>query len=194
MINILKKHKLILASKSPRRSELLTRAGIPFTIRTQEVAEVYPDDLPTAEVAEYLAKLKANASRPTMGEDEIILGADSIVILDDTIYGKPKDIADAHRILSELSGRMHEVITGVCLLSSKKEVSFSAVSKVWMGKLSEEEINYYIETYKPFDKAGAYAIQEWIGLCKIEKIEGTYDNIMGLPVAGVYRELEKEWR
>jgi len=194
MINILKKHKLILASKSPRRSELLTRAGIPFTIRTQEVAEVYPDDLPTAEVAEYLAKLKANASRPTMGEDEIILGADSIVILDDTIYGKPKDIADAHRILSELSGRMHEVITGVCLLSSKEEVSFSAVSKVWMGKLSEEEINYYIETYKPFDKAGAYAIQEWIGLCKIEKIEGTYDNIMGLPVAGVYRELEKEWR
>lgn len=193
MINILKNHALILASNSPRRSELLTRAGIPFTIRTQDVEEIYPDDLPTAEVAEFLAKLKANAARPTLGEKEIILGADSIVILDDTIYGKPKDTADAHRILSELSGRMHQVITGVCLISKEKEVSFSAVSKVWMGKLSAEEITYYIENYKPFDKAGAYAIQEWIGLCKIEKIEGTYDNIMGLPVGAVYRALEEKW-
>jgi len=193
MLNILKNHQLILASKSPRRKELLERAGIPFTIRTMDVEEVYPDDLPTAEVAEYLAVLKASAARSTLKDNEIILGADSIVILKDTIYGKPKDVADAKRILGELSGQIHEVITGVCLLSKEKQVSFSAISKVWMGKLSEAEIDYYIKTYAPFDKAGAYAIQEWIGLCKIQKIEGTYDNIMGLPVAGVYHHLEKEW-
>jgi len=189
MKNILSTHQLILASKSPRRSELLERSNIPFTIRTLEVEEIYPDSLPKADVAEYLAILKAEAARPNMSEDEIILGADSIVILNDTIYGKPKDAEDAHHILRQLSGQVHQVITGVCLLSKTKKVSFSAVSKVWMEELSEAEIAYYVETFQPFDKAGAYAIQEWIGLCKISKIEGTYSNIMGLPTEMVYQAL-----
>ncbi len=191
MNNILPNHRLILASKSPRRKELLERSNIPFTIRTMEVEEVYPDILPKAEVAEYLAVLKAEAALPKIGEDEIILGADSIVILNNTIYGKPKDAEDAHHILRQLSGKVHEVITGVCLISKTKKVSFSAVSKVWMEELSEAEIAYYVETFKPFDKAGAYAIQEWIGLCKISKIEGTYSNIMGLPTEMVYRALRE---
>ena len=151
--------------------------------------EIYPDSLPKIEVAEYLAILKAEAARPNLAENEIVLGADSIVILKDTIYGKPKDAEDAHHILRQLSGQPHEVITGVCLLSKNKKVSFSAVSKVWMEELTEEEISYYVDTFKPFDKAGGYAIQEWIGLCKISKIEGTYSNIMGLPTEMVYREL-----
>ncbi len=189
MKNILANHRLILASKSPRRKDLLERSNIPFTIRTLEVEEIYPEILPKAEVAEYLAVLKAEAALPNMGDDEIILGADSIVILNDTIYGKPKDAEDARNILRTLSGQVHEVITGVCLVSKNKKVSFSAVSKVWMEELSETEIAYYVETFKPFDKAGAYAIQEWIGLCKISKIEGTYSNIMGLPTEMVYRAL-----
>lgn len=191
MKNMLSNHRLVLASKSPRRKELLERSNIPFTIRTMDVEEVYPDILPKAEVAEYLAVLKAEAGLPKIGDDEIILGADSIVILNNTIYGKPKDAEDAHHILRQLSGKAHEVITGVCLISKSKKVSFSAVSKVWMEELSEEEIAYYVETFKPFDKAGAYAIQEWIGLCKISKIEGTYSNIMGLPTEMVYRALGK---
>jgi MAF protein len=189
MKNLLSNYRLILASKSPRRKELLERSNIPFTIRTLEVEEIYPESLPKSEVAEYLAILKAEAARPNLGEQEIVLGADSIVILQDTIYGKPKDVEDAHYILRQLSGQTHEVITGVCLLSKNKKVSFSAVSKVWMKELTEEEIAYYVDTYKPFDKAGAYAIQEWIGLCKISKIEGTYSNIMGLPTEMVYRAL-----
>lgn len=189
MKNLLSNHQLILASKSPRRKELLERANIPFTIRTLDVEEIYPDTLPKNEVAEYLAVLKAEAGRPNMADHEIILGADSIVILNDTIYGKPKDAEDARHILRQLSGKTHEVITGVCLLSKNKKVSFSAVSKVWMEELSEAEIQYYVEKFQPFDKAGAYAIQEWIGLCKISKIEGTYSNIMGLPTEMVYRAL-----
>ena len=189
MKKLLPNHKLILASKSPRRKELLERSNIPFTIRTMEVEEIYPDSLPKSEVAEYLAILKAEAARPNLGEQEIVLGADSIVILQDTIYGKPKDTEDAHHILRQLSGQVHEVITGVCLISKDKKVSFSAVSKVWMEELTEEEIKYYVETFKPFDKAGGYAIQEWIGLCKISKIEGTYSNIMGLPTEMVYQAL-----
>jgi len=189
MKDLLTSHQLILASKSPRRKELLERSNIPFTIRTLDVEEIYPEELPKAGVAEYLAILKAEAALPTMADDEVILGADSIVILKDTIYGKPKDAEDAHRILRQLSGQIHEVITGVCLLSKNKKVSFNAVSKVWMKELSEAEIKYYVETFQPFDKAGAYAIQEWIGLCKISKIEGTYSNIMGLPTEMVYQAL-----
>jgi len=191
MENLLSNYQLILASKSPRRKELLERSNIPFTIRTLEVEEIYPDSLPKAEVAEYLATLKAEAARPSMADDEVILGADSIVILKNTIYGKPKNKEEAHHILRQLSGQPHEVITGVCLLSKTKKVSFSGVSKVWMEELSDAEIAYYVDTFQPFDKAGAYAIQEWIGLCKISKIEGTYSNIMGLPTEMVYRALKQ---
>lgn len=181
--------KLILASKSPRRKQLLEMAGIPFEIKTKEVVESYPSDLSAHEVAPFLAQKKARACREFIQNDEIILTADSVVIIGETIYGKPKDTEDAHRILGELSGKMHRVITGVCLLSRQKEQVFSGVSNVYFEKLTPEEIRYYVREYQPFDKAGAYAIQEWIGLCKIKKIEGTYSNIMGLPMELVYKAL-----
>lgn len=183
-------HKpLILASKSPRRKQLLEMAGIPFTIRTKEVEEDYPPDLPIMEIAPYLAQKKARACRDFIEGDEILLSADSVVIQDNTIHEKPVDKADAQRILRCLSGKMHRVVTGVCLLSKQKEKVFAGHSRVFFDHLSEEEIEFYIDKYQPFDKAGAYAIQEWIGLCKINKIEGTYANIMGLPVDLVYKEL-----
>lgn len=184
-------HKtLILASKSPRRKQLLEMAGIPFSIRTKEVPEDYPDDLPVLEVAPYLAQKKALACQDFIEGDAILLSADSVVIQDQTIYEKPIDKADAQRILRRLSGKMHTVVTGVCLLSKQKEKVFAGYSQVFFDDLSEEEIEYYIDNYQPYDKAGAYAIQEWIGLCKINKITGTYANIMGLPVDLVYKELK----
>ncbi len=184
------KKKLILASKSPRRSHLLREAGFDFEIKTLDVEETWPDDMPAEEVAPYLAEKKALASAGFLHhEDEILLTADSVVILDHKIYGKPVDYDDAVLILRALSGRVHEVITGVCLLSLSKKKVFADVAKVSFMPLSEKEIHYYIDHYAPFDKAGAYAVQEWIGLCKISKIEGTYSNIMGLPMERVYAEL-----
>lgn len=183
---------IILASKSPRRSQLLEMAGIPFTIRTREVEEVYPPELPAAEVAAYLAELKADAVKDFLeAENDVILTADSVVLLDNVIFGKPKDDEDAVRTLRLLSGRVHEVITGVCLLSKNSRKVFSSTSKVHMEALTEEEITYYVKNFQPYDKAGAYAIQEWIGLCKVRKIEGTYANIMGLPVDMVYHALSE---
>jgi nucleoside triphosphate pyrophosphatase len=183
--------KIILASKSPRRSQLLKQAGFDFEIKTTEVVEDYPADLAPQKVAEYLACKKARASFHFIKNKEIILAADSIVILDNIIYEKPKDYEDAVRILRALSGKVHQVVTGVCLLSKTKEKSFSGLSKVYFDELTDEEIEYYIKKYQPFDKAGAYGVQEWIGLCKIRKIEGTYANIMGLPVDLVYKEMKK---
>lgn len=184
------KRKIILASKSPRRSQLLGQAGFHFTVRTREVEEDYPEELPAVDVAPFLAEKKATACSDFLEtEEDILLASDSVVILDNKIYGKPTDRDDAKRILSELSGRVHEVITGICLLSKSKKRVFHAVSRVHFIPLSEAEIDYYIDEYQPYDKAGAYAIQEWIGLCKISKIEGTYTNIMGLPMEAVYREL-----
>ncbi len=182
--------KIILASKSPRRSQLLKEAGFQFDIQTKEVDEIYPDDMPAEEVAPYLAELKAEACREFLHTaDEILLASDCVVILDGKIYGKPTDLEDAKRVLRDLSGRAHTVMTGVCLLSNSKKKVFTATSNVHFDRLSEEEISFYLEKYKPYDKAGSYAIQEWIGLCKISKIEGTYSNIMGLPMDAVYREL-----
>ena len=180
---------VILASASPRRSHLLAEAGIAFTVRATHVDEDYPADLPIDEVAPFLAEKKAEAARSYINSDEIVLAADSVVILNDVIYGKPEDRDDARRILGQLSGNMHRVITGVCLLSTTKKKVFAAEARVYFDTLSAEEIDFYIDHYQPFDKAGAYAIQEWIGLCKIVKIEGTFSNIMGLPMNEVYREL-----
>lgn len=185
--------QLILASKSPRRSLLLTQAGIPFSIRTpaEETPEDYPPDLPVDEVAVFLARKKAMAATALLHDErEVLLTADSVVILDQTIYGKPTDYADAVRILTQLSGRVHQVITGICLHNARKTLTDYGKSQVHFLPLSRAEIDYYIETYRPYDKAGAYAVQEWIGLCKIEKIEGTYANIMGLPVDKVYAALD----
>lgn len=182
---------LILASKSPRRSFLLKQAGFEFEVNAVDIDEEdYPKDLPVEEVAAYLAQQKARAAQHFITNDEIIIASDSVVIVENEIFGKPIDYQDAVRILRALSGRVHRVITGVCLLSKEKEDVFSDVAKVHFDKLNDEEIEYYIHTYQPYDKAGAYAIQEWIGLCKIIKIEGTYANIMGLPVHLVYEKLK----
>lgn len=185
--------KIILASKSPRRSQLLGEAGFEFEIKTKEVEETYPDSLAVDEVAAYLARKKASAAEEYLAPNTVLLAADSIVVLENTIFGKPKDHQDAVRILTALSGNMHRVITGVCLKSSTQEKVFSGISKVYFDTLSPEEIDFYIKKYQPYDKAGAYAIQEWIGLCKIKKIEGTYSNIMGLPVQMVYENLYKHF-
>ena len=183
--------QLILASKSPRRSQLLTEAGFQFEIKTKDVKEDYPKQLTPQQVPLFLAEKKAKACQDFLQKGKIILAADTIVAKGKNIYEKPTDKKDAERILTKLSGKWHEVITGVCLLSKKKKVSFIGVSKVKLTKLSTTEIDYYIEQFQPYDKAGAYAIQEWIGLCKISKIKGTYSNIMGLPVDLVYRHLNK---
>jgi len=182
--------KIILASKSPRRRQLLEQAGFRFEVKTQDTPEDYPPDLPAEEVAPYLAQKKGRAAKGLRQSGEVLLTADSVVILDGKIYEKPKDREDARRILKQLSGRKHRVITGVCLSDDKQESVFAGQSDVQFEPLSEAEIDYYIERFQPYDKAGAYAIQEWIGLCKISKIEGTYANIMGLPVDLVYQEMQ----
>ncbi|MFK7808703.1 MAG: Maf family nucleotide pyrophosphatase [Saprospiraceae bacterium] len=183
--------KIILASKSPRRSQLLELAGIPFEIRTKEIEEIYPDTLAVEEVAPFLAKLKALAMIDTLQDGEVILTADSVVIHEGIIYGKPKDFDDAKATLQKLSGSVHTVITGVCMISKEKEEVFAGVSDVYFDELTDEEIEYYINTYEPYDKAGSYGIQEWVGLCKINKIEGTFPNIMGLPVDLVYKHWQR---
>ncbi len=182
---------ILLASKSPRRKQLLTEAGFNIRIATKEVDESYPEDMPATEVAQYLAEKKAMACADFLRDGELLLAADSIVVLGNEIFEKPEDRDDAFRIIRSLSGNKHQVITGVCLLGKGGKVAFSEVANVYMDTLSDEEIAYYIDNYQPYDKAGAYAIQEWIGLCKINKIEGTFQNVMGLPVAAVYRAIRE---
>lgn len=185
-------YRIILASKSPRRSQLLEQAGLPFVIQAQEVEETYPNTMPVEEVPVFLSRKKAQAARHFLQkENDVILAADSVVILNGKIYGKPTDRADAKAMLSVLSGEEHQVITGVCLLTKQEEISFGDLTKVKFAPLSTAEIEYYVDNYQPFDKAGSYAIQEWIGLCKIEKIEGTYANVMGLPVERVWKALQE---
>jgi septum formation protein len=180
---------LILASKSPRRSQLLQEAGFDFTVQTFDVDESFSEDMPVEEVAPMLAQKKAQAAKHLILDREIILSADSVVILEGVIYNKPADYAEAFKMISLLSGKTHRVITGVCLLSKEKEVVFSSVSKVTFAKLTPKEIDYYIQKCQPYDKAGAYGVQDWIGLCKVKKIQGTYANVMGLPVDLVYKKL-----
>lgn len=182
--------KIILASKSPRRKELLTNAKIPFAIRTKDTEETYPADMRLREVPLYLAQLKAAAMLEDLMPDEILITADTIVLLDGKIYGKPVDFADAVTILESLSGKTHEVITGVCLKDKNKEIIFSETTKVTFKTLAKDEIIYYLENYTPYDKAGAYAIQEWIGLIAISGIQGDYYNIVGLPIHRVVAELK----
>lgn len=182
--------RLILASQSPRRSAILREAGFEFEVRPTDIDESFPADMPVDEVAPYLARLKAQAASQWLADNnDVVLASDCVVILDDTIFNKPLDYDDAVYILKRLSGNMHRVVTGVCLLSLEKERVFAGESKVYFEPLSDSEIHYYIQRCQPYDKAGAYAIQEWIGLCKISRIEGAYSNIMGLPMDLVYREL-----
>lgn len=181
---------LILASKSPRRSYLLEQAGIPFTIRTADVEEIYPPETPVMEVAPYLAALKAKGAMHLLESDEeVLLTADSVVIIDGKIYGKPADREEAVATLRTLSGSKHTVVTGCCLKNRTKEVVFSGVSEVYFSEINDKEINWYIDACQPFDKAGSYGIQEWVGLAKINRIDGTYPNVMGLPVNLVYEHL-----
>ena len=181
--------KIILGSKSPRRQALIKELGFPFEVRTKEVDETYPDSILAVEVAPYLAKIKAQPLIDTLQENEILLTSDTVVVFEDEILGKPKDKDEAFRMVQRLSGNQHEVITGVNLVSKKKEVNFSTSTKVFFSRLTEEQINYYIERYQPFDKAGSYGIQEWIGMIGIEKIEGCFYNVMGLPVHDVYEKI-----
>jgi septum formation protein len=183
------KHNIILASKSPRRSELLSKSGFDFEVKTLEVEENYPETMDVHDVPEFLARKKATESRSLLKEDQILITADTVVIFEGEIFGKPKSAKHAFNMLTALSSKKHTVVTGVCILSNEKELSFSDTSYVHLAYLSEEEIHFYVDTYKPFDKAGSYAIQEWIGLCKIEKIEGSYSNIMGLPMQKLYPAL-----
>ncbi len=182
---------LILASKSPRRSQLLREAGFEFTVQAFDVDESFSDTMPVEHVAPWLAEQKAQAAAHLILDQEIILAADSVVILDDVIYNKPADYDDAFRMIRLLSGRQHTVITGVCLLAKEREQTFAGVTKVWFADLTDAEIDYYIRSCQPFDKAGSYGAQDWIGHCKITRIEGTFQNVMGLPVDLVYRELAK---
>ena len=184
------KYKLILASNSPRRKELLAGLGIPFEVRVlQDIDEHYPENLPVNEVARYIAKEKADAYRCIVAADELIITADTVVIVGDEILGKPADEADAVRMLKLLSGRTHQVTTGVCLLTVEKERCFDVTTDVTFKALTDEEIHYYVNRYCPFDKAGAYGIQEWIGYIGVTGLNGSYYNVMGLPVQRIYQEL-----
>lgn len=182
--------KLILASKSPRRQDLLRGLGIDFEIVTKDVEEIYPDHLKREQVPIYLAELKAKAFENDIEENTIIITSDTTVLLDDDILNKPKDIEEAEQMLIRLSGRTHSVVTGVCLTSKDKQHSFFSETKVVFKPLDQEEISYYLKHYSPLDKAGSYGIQEWIGYIGIEKIEGCFFNVMGLPLNKLYAELE----
>ncbi|MDH4090104.1 MAG: Maf family nucleotide pyrophosphatase [Cyclobacteriaceae bacterium] len=182
---------LILASSSPRRQYLMKEAGFHFTSEKPDGDEKFPTDLPVDQVAKYLAEKKAEHFRLTM-KDEIILTADTVVILDNKIINKPEDRAEAIRMLLALSGKTHLVVTGVCIISKEKEESFDDTTEVTFQTLTLDEIEYYVDTYKPYDKAGAYGAQDWIGMVAINKITGSYFNVMGLPIHKVYQHL-KRW-
>lgn len=186
------KKKLLLASKSPRRREILGLLRVPFSVVTIEgIDESYPEDMPAGEVSEYISRKKAAAYLPRINDDEILITADTVVILDNKILGKPKDSKDAIRMLKELSGKTHIVTTGVTIATKAKQESFTAESKVRFAPLTEEEIRYYVEDFNPLDKAGAYGIQEWIGAVAVEKIDGSFYNVMGLPVHRLYQALKR---
>ena len=183
--------KIILASNSPRRKELLAGLDLQFEMRVlQDIDESYPQDLPTLKIAEFISKKKADAYVETMADDELVITADTVVILGDEVMGKPHDEADAKRMLGELSGRTHQVATGVTLSTRQRQVSFSVVTNVTFKQLSSDEIDYYVRTYHPMDKAGAYGIQEWIGYIGVTALEGSYFNVMGLPVQRIYEALK----
>jgi septum formation protein len=182
-------HKIILASGSPRRQQFLRDLQLDFEIRLKEVAEIYPDHLQGVEITNYLAQLKANAFEGTLKDQEVLLTSDTIVWFENKALGKPKDYDDAFSMLKAMSGKTHEVITSVCFKTNQKTETVFEVTKVTYKNLSDEVIHHYLENYKPFDKAGAYGIQEWIGLIGIAKIEGSYTNVVGMPTDVVFEYL-----
>lgn len=188
--NRLKQYQIILASQSPRRAELLKQLGLDFSLDSKNVEEVYPEGLNNVEIAIYLSQLKAAPYQIEVKDtNKLVITSDTIVCVDNEVLGKPTDRNDAIAMLQKLSGRAHEVITGVTLISTQKSKSFFASTKVFFKDLTYNEIEFYVDEYKPYDKAGAYGIQEWIGMTGIEKIEGSYFNVVGLPVQKLYTEL-----
>ena len=184
-------YHIILASNSPRRKELLAGLDLQFEVRVlEDIDESYPNDLPTQKIAEFISKKKADAYVQTIADDELVITADTVVILGDEVMGKPHGEADAKRMLGELSGRTHQVTTGVTLSTRERQMSFSVVTNVTFKQLSSDEIDYYVRSYHPMDKAGAYGIQEWIGYIGVTALEGSYFNVMGLPVQRIYEALK----
>ncbi|MEJ6775993.1 MAG: Maf family nucleotide pyrophosphatase [Crocinitomicaceae bacterium] len=185
--------KIVLASKSPRRQYLIKELGFNFEIRTKEVAEIYPSELNPYKVPEFLAALKSGPIAPTLANNEVLLTSDTIVLLEGNILGKPNNEQEAIEMIKALSGKSHEVITGVQLKSLDKTISFSSITKVFFSDLTEDDISFYVKNYKPMDKAGSYGIQEWIGYIGVSKIEGCYYNVMGLPIHDVYKSLKQNF-
>lgn len=189
---ILSGRKIILASASPRRKELLGGLGVEFTIDTKNsFEEIAPEGLPYSQYPEYMAKGKSHGFHRDLLPSEILVTADTMVLCSDEIMGKPIDRADAIRMVQKLQNNRHSVLTGVCIRSLEKEVCFTASTDVFFDELSQEEIEYYVDTYRPFDKAGAYGVQEWVGYAGIKRIEGSYFNVVGLPVQMLYQKLKE---
>lgn len=178
-----------LASKSPRRQELLRSADIAFKLLDIDVEETYPDELPAEDVPLFLAQKKAEAALPILPDNSLVIAADSVVIFDHLIYGKPTSPEEAQAMIALLAGHQHLVVTGVFIGNKEKSVSFSDHTIVWIDAMTEEEIRYYVDTRMPLDKAGAYGIQDWIGWTKVSRIEGSFANVMGLPIHRVYHTL-----
>ncbi len=190
LLKNIEKYKIVLASQSPRRQELLRGLQVDFSVKVMHVDETYPSDIVGVDIPMYLAEKKADAYR--IDDETLLITADTIVWHEGQVLGKPRDKADAKRMLRQLSGKTHEVITGVCICTTKKRRVFHVISEVRFASLTESEIDYYLENFKPYDKAGSYGVQEWIGYVGVEHIDGSYFNVMGLPIQRVYNEL-KRW-
>lgn len=191
MLDNLSNYHVLLASKSPRRRELLAALRVPFDVVTAgHVDEKWPKDMPTHDVPQYLSMIKANAFRKLIHDNELIITADTIVVCDGEILGKPSGAEEAKKMLRQLSGKTHDVVTGVTVTTIDRQTSFTTVTEVKFAEISEEDIDYYVDNFNPFDKAGAYGIQEWIGCVAVESINGSYYNVMGLPVHALYHELK----
>ena len=194
MLSHLNKYHIILASASPRRRQLLSGLGIDFEVRTLAgIDESYPEHLQGEAIAAYISKAKAEAYRATLAPNDLVITADTIVSVDGNVLGKPANEAEAHQMLQLLSGRTHEVVTGVTLMTKSQQQTFTATTSVTFAPLTEAEITHYVTHYRPLDKAGAYGIQEWIGMIAVESIQGSYFNVMGLPVQRLYKAL-RDWR
>lgn len=190
MFNSLAKYNIILGSSSPRRREILSNSGIEFTVKVlKNIDETYPPELPSKEVAAYISKKKATAWHDILQENDILITADTTVCVDDVLMGKPSSKKEAANMLWMLSGRTHQVITGVTIMSHKRHITFNDVTDVTFKELAQNEIDYYISNYQPFDKAGAYGIQEWIGMIGVNSIVGSFYNVMGLPIHRIIKEL-----
>lgn len=192
MFDNLKKYKIVLVSASPRRKELLQNLGLTFKVRTLfGIDEQYPDTLRGEDIPRFISRKKAEAYRSSMADDELLIAADTVVCLDGRTLGKPHDAQEAKAMLHKLSGRFHQVITGVTVMTKNQMENFAVTSQVKFADLTDEEIDYYVDNYLPFDKAGAYGIQEWIGMVAVEELRGSYFNVMGLPVQRLYNVLKK---